>query len=179
MGVPFVKPAWAPALPPDARTLSEPNGSSGAPSVGVLVVLSVVAAILFDRYYYVPTYPEAELDERLVMAAARGAAFALAAAFIHAAQAGPALAARRAGGVRADPAARAHLPRAGHDLPRLGHAHRGRRHGRHRRARDGARAPAPLAQAHAPGDGHHRASSRPSWCSSSSARASSASPSTA
>ena len=83
LGVAFMKPAWAPALPPEARTLREPNGSSGAPSVGVLAALSVVVAILFDRYYYVPKYPDAALDERLVLMAGAGAAFALAAAFVN------------------------------------------------------------------------------------------------
>ena len=49
---------------------------------------------------------------------------------------------RRARHVRADPAARAHLPRAGHDLPRRRDADRRRRDGRDRRADHGARAAA-------------------------------------
>jgi tripartite ATP-independent transporter DctM subunit len=52
-------------------------------SVGVLVALSVVAAVLFDRFYYVPTYTDAALDERLVMAAGAGAGFALALALLN------------------------------------------------------------------------------------------------
>jgi GntP family gluconate:H+ symporter len=51
--------------------------------VGVIVVLAVIAAVLFDRFYYVPTYPEAMLDERLVLAAGAGAGFALAAAIVN------------------------------------------------------------------------------------------------
>jgi TRAP-type mannitol/chloroaromatic compound transport system permease large subunit len=80
VGVSVFKPAWAPALPPEARKLREPDGSNGTWSFLVLFTLSTIAAILFDRFYYVPTYPEAMLDERLVLAAAAGAGFALAAA---------------------------------------------------------------------------------------------------
>ncbi|HTS85604.1 MAG TPA: TRAP transporter large permease subunit [Usitatibacter sp.] len=83
IGVAFVKPAWAPALPPEARTLKEASGSSGTPSVGVLAALSVAAAIVFDRFYYVPKYPDAALDERLVLMAGAGAGFALLAAYIN------------------------------------------------------------------------------------------------
>jgi TRAP-type mannitol/chloroaromatic compound transport system permease large subunit len=83
VGVAFLKPGWAPALPAEARTLREPDGTSGVKSVGVLVALSVVAAVLFDRFYYVPTYTDAALDERLVMAAGAGAGFALALALLN------------------------------------------------------------------------------------------------
>ena len=83
LGVAVFKPAWAPALPPEARKLQEPNGSSGLPSFVVIFVLAIAAAILFDRFYYVPKYPDAALDERLVVAAAAGAGFALAGAFIN------------------------------------------------------------------------------------------------
>src|SRR5438552_7355396 len=57
-GVCTIKPAWAPALPLDARRLREPSGSTGTPSFGVLAALSVIVAVLFDRFYYVPSYPE-------------------------------------------------------------------------------------------------------------------------
>src|SRR6478609_9097242 len=60
-GVAIFKPAWAPALPLEARRLREPNGTTGTPSVAVIVALAAVAAVLFDRYYYVPKYPEAML----------------------------------------------------------------------------------------------------------------------
>src|SRR5438874_432018 len=82
LGVAFLKPDWAPALPPEARKLQQPDGSSGLPSFGVIVALSIVVAVLFDRFYYLPAYPDAMLDERLVVAAAAGAAFALAVAFL-------------------------------------------------------------------------------------------------
>ena len=80
--VTFAKPGWAPALPPEARKLQEPNGSSGLPSFVVIFVLAAVVSVLFDRFYYLPKYTDAALDERLVVAAAAGAAFALAGAFI-------------------------------------------------------------------------------------------------
>jgi len=82
-GVALVKPAWAPALPLEARRLREPNGATGTVSVAVIVVLAVAAAVIFDRYYYVPKYPEAALDERLVVAAGAGAGFAFAAALVN------------------------------------------------------------------------------------------------
>ena len=83
LGVSIFKPAWAPALPPEARRLKEPDGSSGTVSFVVIAVLSVLAAIAFDRYYYVPKYVEAALDERLVVAAAAGAAFAFGTAVLN------------------------------------------------------------------------------------------------
>jgi TRAP-type mannitol/chloroaromatic compound transport system permease large subunit len=81
VGVTFVKPAWVPALPPEARRLKQPDGSSGTISFLVLFSMSVAAAVLFDRYYYLPRYPEAMVDERLVLAAGAGAGFALACAW--------------------------------------------------------------------------------------------------
>ena len=83
LGVTLVKPAWAPALPPEARRLREPDGTSGAVSVAVIVVLAAIASVLFDRYYYHPTFAEAELDERLVVSAAFGAAMAFASAVMN------------------------------------------------------------------------------------------------
>ena len=83
LGVAVFKPHWAPALPEDARRLKEPDGSSGTWSFVVLASLATVAAILFDKYYYVPAYPEAMLDERLVLAAGAGAGFALACALLN------------------------------------------------------------------------------------------------
>src|SRR5438270_984931 len=72
-GVCVVKPKWAPALPPEARKLREPNGSNGLPSFFVIFTMAVVVSVLFDRFYYVPTYTDAALDERLVVAASAGA----------------------------------------------------------------------------------------------------------
>jgi tripartite ATP-independent transporter DctM subunit len=77
IGVTFLRPGWAPALPEEARHLKEPDGSSGTTSFAVLAVLSTVAGVLFDRLYYLKQYPEAMLDERMVTGAAAGAIFAL------------------------------------------------------------------------------------------------------
>ena len=52
MGVCVVKPAWAPALPVEARTLKEPNGDTGTRSLLVLFVLSVIAAVAFAKWYF-------------------------------------------------------------------------------------------------------------------------------
>jgi TRAP-type mannitol/chloroaromatic compound transport system permease large subunit len=82
-GVAIFRPAWSPALPLEARKLREPDGTSGTMSVAVLMTLATIAAVLFDRFYYVPAYPEAMLDERLVLAAGAGAAFAFTCAVVN------------------------------------------------------------------------------------------------
>ena len=41
----FIRPAWVPALPPEARTIREDSGKSGLPSLLVLTVISVIAAV--------------------------------------------------------------------------------------------------------------------------------------
>ncbi|MFN9709549.1 MAG: TRAP transporter large permease subunit [Burkholderiales bacterium] len=43
------KPSWVPALPKEARTIREDNGSSGLPSLGVLALLSVGLAVAFAK----------------------------------------------------------------------------------------------------------------------------------
>ncbi|HEX7435651.1 MAG TPA: TRAP transporter large permease subunit, partial [Caldimonas sp.] len=45
----FVQPKWVPALPREARTIREDDGSPGLRSLGVVVVLSVVAAWAFAK----------------------------------------------------------------------------------------------------------------------------------
>ncbi|TAH50425.1 MAG: TRAP transporter large permease subunit, partial [Betaproteobacteria bacterium] len=49
--VTIVRPAAAPAMPLEARTIREADGSSGLRSLGVLFVLSVGAAWLFGQWY--------------------------------------------------------------------------------------------------------------------------------
>ena len=44
------KPKWVPALPPEARTFKEPNGSSGLPSLLVVVGLATAAAVYFAEH---------------------------------------------------------------------------------------------------------------------------------
>ena len=76
IGVAAFKPGWAPALPPEARRLQEDDGSGGTTSLVVLVAVSTAVSVGFDRLYYLRHFPEAHLDERLVLAAAAGASFA-------------------------------------------------------------------------------------------------------
>ncbi len=47
----FIRPAWVPALPLEARTIREKNGSSGLPSVLALTLISVVVSVVFSRNY--------------------------------------------------------------------------------------------------------------------------------
>ena len=74
--VSMIKPHWAPALPMEARTIREDDGSAGLRSLGVLVVASTALAVMFarSRPSSVPT------DELIVtsMCVGVGAAFLLA-----------------------------------------------------------------------------------------------------
>src|SRR6184192_4763987 len=51
LGVCTVKPKWAPALPLEARTLREPDGSGGTRSLLMLAIVSVIAAFAFAKWY--------------------------------------------------------------------------------------------------------------------------------
>jgi GntP family gluconate:H+ symporter len=76
--VSLVQPKWAPALPAEARTIREPDGTSGLRSLGLLFVASVALAIWFAK-----TRPaDTATDEVIVisMCVGVGAAFALAVA---------------------------------------------------------------------------------------------------
>jgi len=73
IGIAFFKPHWAPALPPEARTLREADGSGGTPSLIVLVIVSTAAAVAFAKYRYPPDAP---LDEVLVVATSVGVGLA-------------------------------------------------------------------------------------------------------
>ncbi|HTT10524.1 MAG TPA: TRAP transporter large permease subunit [Burkholderiaceae bacterium] len=79
LGITVIRPNLAPALPPEARTIREPDGSSGLLSLGVLTLLSVGAAYGF-KYWYLGRYPDASVEEVVVLMlmAGIGAAFLLA-----------------------------------------------------------------------------------------------------
>jgi TRAP-type mannitol/chloroaromatic compound transport system permease large subunit len=79
MGVCFVKPHWAPALPLEARTLREPDGSGGTRSLLVLVVVAALSAVAFAHWKYGPGDPT---DEMLVVSVSVGTAVAFFAAVI-------------------------------------------------------------------------------------------------
>jgi TRAP-type mannitol/chloroaromatic compound transport system permease large subunit len=61
LGITLFRPQWAPALPPEARSIREPDGSSGMRSLVVLLVLTVIASVVFAKLY-----PESPFDEMLV-----------------------------------------------------------------------------------------------------------------
>jgi len=81
LGVTLVKPAWAPALPIEARTIREDNGASGIRSLAVLFVVSTGAAVAFAYW----KYPQAEppMDEMLVLSTAVGVGVAFFASVIN------------------------------------------------------------------------------------------------
>ena len=80
IGVSILRPGWAPALPPEARTLREPDGSSGNRSLLVLTILASAAAAAYWFIYYDRYNPDVATDERIVltMAVGVGVAFFLA-----------------------------------------------------------------------------------------------------
>ena len=141
------KPKWVPALPAEARIYREANGASGHRSLLVLF-----AGLRRRRLCLVEGAPERDQPAGRPPAAGAGrrdlhhvddggvAAGAGAGAGQQVLQDRAAVAADRAGHLRADPAAGADLPGAGHHLPGHRHAHRRRRDGRAGRADHGRRA---------------------------------------
>jgi tripartite ATP-independent transporter DctM subunit len=79
LGTTIVKPDWVPALPPEARTMREPNGSSGTPSLIVLVLIAIVVAVVYAKL----RMQESPLDEKLVIATSVGTAVAFFAAVVN------------------------------------------------------------------------------------------------
>jgi TRAP-type mannitol/chloroaromatic compound transport system permease large subunit len=79
-GVCMVKPAWAPALPEDARTLREPSGAGGTRSLLVLTIIAAASAIAFAHWKYGPDDPT---DEMLVVATSVGTGVAFFAAVLN------------------------------------------------------------------------------------------------
>ena len=63
-GLAWFRASHVPALPPEARTLREANGSSGLRSLAVLTVVSVTVALLADDYVAGKT---AAIDEKVVL----------------------------------------------------------------------------------------------------------------
>ncbi len=75
----FIKPQWVPALPPEARTIKEEDGSSGLRSLTVLSVVSLVIAIAFAKWLPDTT----PLDETIVVSMCVGVGVAFFAAVIN------------------------------------------------------------------------------------------------
>jgi hypothetical protein len=146
--VAFVKPAWVPALPPEARIYREANGASGHRSLLVLLLICGRAGVAWSQVHdgIIGAWTGREgagarrrgadpVDDR------RPPSWPWPGAVNHV-LAGPAVEAGRARHLRADPAAGADLPGAGHHLPGRGDADRRRRDGRAGRADHGAGAAA-------------------------------------
>jgi tripartite ATP-independent transporter DctM subunit len=80
LGVTFFRPTWAPALPAEARTLREPDGSGGTPSLIVLVIVATASAVAFAKFYLAADAPT---DEMLVVSTAVGVGVAFAASVVN------------------------------------------------------------------------------------------------
>ena len=78
-GASMLKPDWAPALPPEARTLRQPDGGSGVRSLVVLVIVAAVSAVAYAKL----RMADRALDETLVVATSVGTAVAFFAAVIN------------------------------------------------------------------------------------------------
>jgi len=79
LGTTIVKPEWAPALPPEARTMREPDGSGGARSLLVLVIVAAISAVAYAKL----RMQGSPLDEVLVIATSVGTAVAFFAAVLN------------------------------------------------------------------------------------------------
>ncbi|UTY57842.1 TRAP transporter large permease subunit [Massilia sp. erpn] len=79
LAVSIFRPAYVPALPPEARNLREPNGKSGVVSLLVLAAGSVAAAYVF-AHFYAAAHPATAADEVGIFAGGVGilGAYALA-----------------------------------------------------------------------------------------------------
>src|SRR3982751_899653 len=77
VGIALFRPSWAPALPVEARTFREPNGSSGTPSLIVLALIAGGAGVAFAPFHY--PQPDPPIDELLVLSTAVGVGVAFAA----------------------------------------------------------------------------------------------------
>lgn len=86
--VALVKPAWVPALPPEARIYSEPNGSSGHISLLILLGVCAVASVLWSQVHGAILNPMLERetapgDEVFILSTAVGAFLALGLALLN------------------------------------------------------------------------------------------------
>ncbi|MES2635223.1 MAG: TRAP transporter large permease subunit [Pseudomonadota bacterium] len=79
----FIKPAWVPALPQEARTIREDNGQAGLPSLLVLTIVCVGAAVALGKNYAAvtswwtnTTVETVALDETIVVSMAAGVTLA-------------------------------------------------------------------------------------------------------
>ena len=156
------------ASPPvEARIYREANGNSGYISLAVVMGISTIVAIFLANHmadlhtwWQGKEVTEVATDEKIVTAMCGGTFIAFVLASFNRIFAGPALAPGRARDFRADPAAAADLPGAGHHLPGHCHTHRRRRHGSHGCADHGLCPQTPEHEPAQAGPGlHHRKAS--------------------
>ncbi|WP_114973065.1 TRAP transporter large permease [Rhodoferax ferrireducens] len=86
----YIRPTWVPALPAEARTIREDNGTSGLRSLGVLTVLTTAIAVYFGEHYaQVTSWFKGEqvltvaTDETIVVTLCAGVMLAFAIALIN------------------------------------------------------------------------------------------------
>ena len=86
----YIRPHWVPALPPEARTIREDDGTPGLRSLGVLTVLTTAVAIYFGQNYAAVTswFKGAEVltvakDETIVVSLCAGVMLAFVLAVIN------------------------------------------------------------------------------------------------
>ena len=86
----FIRPHWVPALPPEARTIREDDGSSGLRSLTILTALTTVTAVyLGQNYAKVLSFAKGEqvltaaTDETIVVALCAGVTLAFFLALIN------------------------------------------------------------------------------------------------
>ena len=63
----IVKPEWAPALPVEARTIREADGTSGNRSLLILSAMTLAIGIAFWVMYYDQRHPDISTDERIIV----------------------------------------------------------------------------------------------------------------
>src|SRR5205085_2433515 len=83
IGASIVKPNWAPALPLEARTLREPDGTTGNRSLLVLTIISILGATAYWQIYYNKYNPDVATDERIVLTMAVGVGIAFVIAVVN------------------------------------------------------------------------------------------------
>ena len=77
--VSFIKPHWVPALPPEARTIKEADGTSGLRSLTILSTVSLIIAVAFANWLPDTT----PTDETIVVSMCVGVGVAFFAALIN------------------------------------------------------------------------------------------------
>jgi GntP family gluconate:H+ symporter len=86
----FIRPTWVPALPPEARTIREGDGTSGLRSLGILTIVTVAVAVYFGQHYaQVTSFFKGEevltvaTDETIVVALCAGVMLAFVLALVN------------------------------------------------------------------------------------------------